>query len=132
MSDHRSTVTRYRWTIVALLFFATTINYVDRQVLGILAPTLKRELGWSESDYGSIVSWFTIAYGIGYAVMGRVMDRVGTRRGFAGAIVVWSLAAMAHAVARTVAGFSIARAALGLRSRVGKCPATSRAVAPTR
>ena len=109
-----STITRYRWTIVALLFAATTINYVDRQVLGILAPTLKRELGWSESDYGSIVSWFTISYGIGYAVMGRVMDRVGTRRGFAGAIVVWSLAAMAHAFARTVGGFSLARAALGL------------------
>src|SRR5918912_3637430 len=81
-------VGKYRWTILALLFFATTINYVDRQVLGILAPTLQPELGWSEADYGAIVSWFSLAYGVGLLVMGRVVDRIGVRRGFAVSIVV--------------------------------------------
>lgn len=104
----------YRWTICALLFFATTINYVDRQVLGILAPTLSRELGWSESQYGDIVSWFSLAYAIGFLGMGRLLDRIGVRKGFAFSIVVWSLAAISHAFARSAAGFSFARAALGL------------------
>lgn len=104
----------YRWTIVALLFAATTINYIDRQVLGILAPTLSTELGWSETDYAAIVSWFSLAYGFGLLVVGRTLDWIGVRRGFSFAIVAWSIAAMGHALARTVAGFSIARAALGL------------------
>ena len=103
----------YRWTIVALLFAATTINYIDRQVLGILAPTLTQELGWSEAQYGAIVSWFSLAYGIGLLLVGRALDWIGVRRGFSIAIVVWSLAAMAHAAARTVFGFSFARALLG-------------------
>jgi ACS family hexuronate transporter-like MFS transporter len=107
-------LSRYRWTICALLFFATTINYIDRQVLGILAPTLQRELGWTEADYGSIVSWFTLAYAIGFLFAGRLMDRVGVRLGFTGAIVTWSCAAMAHAFAATSTGFSAARFALGL------------------
>ncbi|MEJ2502846.1 MAG: MFS transporter [Gemmatimonadota bacterium] len=104
----------YRWTIVALLFAATTINYIDRQVLGILAPVLEDEIGWSEADYGAIISWFSLAYGIGFLGMGRFLDRVGVRRGFSVAIVAWSIAAMGHALARTAAGFSVARAALGL------------------
>jgi MFS transporter, ACS family, hexuronate transporter len=104
----------YRWTICALLFAATTINYIDRQVLGILAPTLQRELHWSESDYGAIVSWFSIAYAFGFLGVGRLLDRFGVKKGFAGAMVAWSLAAMAHAFATTAAGFSVARAALGL------------------
>jgi MFS transporter, ACS family, aldohexuronate transporter len=107
-------LSRYRWTICALLFFATTINYIDRQVLGILAPTLQRELGWSETDYGSIVSWFTLAYALGFLFAGRMMDRIGVRLGFTAAIVTWSLAAMGHAFASTAAGFSAARFALGL------------------
>jgi ACS family hexuronate transporter-like MFS transporter len=104
----------YRWTICALLFVATTINYVDRQVLGILAPTLQRELHWTEADYGDIVSWFSLAYAFGFLIAGRVMDWIGVRRGLAGAVVAWSLAAMAHAFAKTAAGFSIARAMLGV------------------
>lgn len=104
----------YRWTIVALLFAATTINYIDRQVLGILAPTLTTELGWSETDYAAIVSWFSLAYGFGLLVVGRALDWIGVRRGFSFAIVAWSIAAMGHALARTVTGFSVARAALGL------------------
>ena len=108
------TTGRYRWTICALLFFATTINYIDRQVLGILAPTLQRELGWSELQYGAIVSWFTLAYALGFLFAGRLMDRIGTRRGFTAAIVTWSIAAMSHALARTATGFSAARFALGI------------------
>ena len=104
----------YRWTICALLFAVTTINYIDRQVLSILAPTLQRELGWSEADYGDIVSWFSFVYAFGFLAAGRVLDRIGVKRGFAFAVVAWSLAAMAHAFARTTAGFSAARAALGL------------------
>jgi MFS transporter, ACS family, aldohexuronate transporter len=105
---------RYRWTICALLFVVTTINYVDRQVLGILAPTLQRELRWSETQYGDIVSWFSLVYAFGFLIAGRWLDRVGVRRGFATAVVVWSLAAIGHAFARTAAGFSAARALLGL------------------
>ena len=104
----------YRWTICALLFFATTINYIDRQVLGVLAPTLQRALNWSEADYGDIVSWFSFAYGFGFLVAGRVVDWLGVRRGLAGAVVAWSAAAIGHAFARSVAGFSFARALLGI------------------
>jgi len=113
---------------VALLFGATTVNYVDRQVLGILAPTLTRELRWTETDYAAIVSWFSIAYGVGLLVMGRVMDRIGVRAGLALAVLIWSLAAMGHALARTVAGFGIARALLGA-GESGNFPAAVKAVA---
>jgi ACS family hexuronate transporter-like MFS transporter len=104
----------YRWTILALLFAATTINYVDRQILGILAPTISRALHWSETDYGNVVSWFTFAYSLGFLVAGRWIDKIGVKRGLGAAVVVWSLASVAHALARTAAGFSIARAALGI------------------
>lgn len=119
---------RYRWTICALLFVAATINYIDRQVLGILAPTLQGELGWNEQQFGDVVSWFTIAYAIGFLFIGRIIDRVGTRRGFAGAVIVWSLAAMSSALARTGAGFSAARFALGL-GESGSFPASLKTVA---
>lgn len=118
----------YRWTICALLFFATTINYIDRQVLGILAPTLQREIGWTETQYGDIVSWFSLAYGFGFLAMGRLLDRIGVRRGFAFSIVAWSLAAMSHAFARTAGGFAVARAALGL-GESGNFPGSIKAVA---
>src|SRR5205814_4225766 len=104
----------YRWTIVALLFVATTINYVDRQILGILAPTLSRELHWSETAYGDVVSWFSFAYALGFLAAGRLLDRIGVKRGLGAAVVTWSLAAMAHALVRTATGFSLARAALGV------------------
>jgi ACS family hexuronate transporter-like MFS transporter len=106
--------TGYRWTICGLLFVATTINYIDRQVLGVLAPTLQRELRWSETDYGDIVSWFSLAYAFGFLVAGRLMDWIGVRRGLAAAVIAWSMAAIAHAFARSAAGFSLARAALGV------------------
>jgi ACS family hexuronate transporter-like MFS transporter len=118
----------YRWTVVALLFAATTVNYVDRQVLGILAPTLQRELHWSETDYGNIVSWFSLVYAVGFLFAGRLLDRIGVKRGLAGAVVTWSLAAMAHALARTANGFALARALLGL-GESAIFPASIKAVA---
>ncbi len=121
-------VGRYRWTICALLFFATTINYMDRQVLALLAPTLQKEIGWSEADYGAIVSWFTAAYAVGALTAGRLIDRIGVRKGFIGAIIVWSVAAMSHALATTAAGFSAARFALGI-GEAGNFPASLKTVA---
>ena len=104
----------HRWTICALLFIVTTINYMDRQVLSILAPTLQRELSWSESQYAFVVYSFTTLYAFGFLIAGRWLDHVGVRRGFATAVVVWSLAAMGAALARTTAAFAAARAFLGL------------------
>ena len=105
---------RYRWAICALLFFVITINYVDRQVIGVLKPIIEDEMGWSEVDYGNIVTAFQLSYGIGLLVVGRLLDRIGTRKGMAIAIGLWSLAACFHAAARTVLGFILARVALGI------------------
>jgi ACS family hexuronate transporter-like MFS transporter len=105
---------KFRWRICALLFFATTINYLDRQVLGILAPYLQDDLGWSEVDYGNIVAAFKIAYAVGMVGMGNLLDRLGSKKGFSLAMIVWSLAGMAHALARSVWGFASARFMLGL------------------
>ena len=121
-------VGHYRWVICALLFFAATINYIDRQVIGILKPTLQTEIGWTEVQYSWIVFWFQAAYAIGLLVVGGLMDRFGTRKGFSLAIVFWSVAAMGHALARTVAGFSVARFALGL-GEAGNFPAAIKTVA---
>jgi len=104
----------YRWRIVALLFFATTINYVDRQAIAILAPTLQTIFKWSEKDYGFIVMGFTIAYAIGLISMGGLIDKIGTKLGYIISITVWSLAGMFHAVARNVIAFKIARFTLGI------------------
>jgi ACS family hexuronate transporter-like MFS transporter len=104
----------YRWRILVLLFFATTINYIDRQVIGILKPYIAEDLGWSESDYGYIVTAFQIAYAIGLIITGRFLDKFGTRVGYVWAIVVWSISAIAHAAARSFAGFAASRFALGL------------------
>ena len=121
---------RYRWVICALLFFATTVNYVDRQVLGILAKDLQRPeaIGWSEVDYGNIVAAFNAAYAFGLLLAGRLMDRIGTRAGYALALIWWSIAAMGHALARTPFGFGVARAALGI-GEAGNFPAAIKTVA---
>jgi ACS family hexuronate transporter-like MFS transporter len=121
-------VGNFRWVICALLFFAATVNYVDRQVIGILKPTLERELHWSEVDYGDIIAAFQFAYALGYLFLGRAMDWLGSRKGFSLAVVFWSLSEMAHAVARSVTGFSIARAALGI-GEGGSFPASVKTVA---
>ena len=119
---------RYRWVICALLFFATTVNYVDRQVLGILSKDLKASIGWTEVDYGNIVAAFNAAYAFGLLLAGRLMDKVGTRVGYTLAIIWWSLAAMGHALARTPFGFGVARAFLGL-GEAGNFPAAIKTVA---
>lgn len=93
----KTRVGNFRWAICTLLFFAATINYIDRQVIGILKPTLTEQFGWSELDYSWIVFAFQTAYAIGLLFVGKLMDRIGTKIGFALAIVVWSIAAMAHA-----------------------------------
>ncbi|MFO7339676.1 MAG: MFS transporter, partial [Lysobacteraceae bacterium] len=98
-------VGRYRWRVCAMLLAATTINYVDRQVLGVLAPFLQDHIGWNEIQYGWIVTAFQAAYAIGLLCAGAVIDRLGTRIGYALAIGIWSLAAMGHALAASVAGF---------------------------
>ncbi len=118
----------FRWVICALLFLATTVNYVDRVVIGLLKPTLQRELGWSEIDYANIVFWFYVAYAIGLLCVGRLIDRLGTKRGFSLALLLWSIAAMAHAGVRSVVGFASARFALGL-GESGNFPAAIKSVA---
>jgi ACS family hexuronate transporter-like MFS transporter len=136
-----------RWVICALLFVAATVNYIDRQVIGLLKPTLQAQFGWSEIDYSDIVLAFQLAYAVGLLMAGRLIDRLGARLGFAVAIVVWSLAAMAHAEAEafggiagsilaiagltytaSVAGFIFARFALGL-GEAGNFPAAIKVVA---
>src|SRR5262249_27559850 len=104
----------YRWIICALLFFATTINYVDRGVLGVLAPELQKTIGWTDTQYGDINAAFSFAYALGFLLAGRLIDRIGTRLGYAAALVVWSLAAAGHALARSAFGFGVARFLLGL------------------
>jgi len=105
---------RYRWKICALLFFATTINYVDRQVLGILAPYLQKIIGWNEAQYGYIVTAFQAAYALGLLVSGGIIDRVGTRLGYSVSVVIWSLSSMAHSLVYTPFGFGVVRFFLGL------------------
>lgn len=121
-------VGRYRWVICALLFFATTINYVDRQVIGILAKDLQTIIGWSEIEYGNIVAGFNAAYALGLLLSGRLIDRFGTRIGYALAIVVWSLAGMGAAMARSAFQFGAARAMLGL-GEAANFPAAIKTVA---
>ena len=104
----------YRWKIVALLFVVTTINYMDRNLLGVLKPTIQGDLHFSEAEFGQIVFAFSIAYAIGYASMGAFTDRVGVRLGLAVACIVWCLASTAHGLVASVAGFIVARVVLGL------------------
>ena len=110
----RPATSHIRWTICALLFFATTINYVDRQVLSLLAKTLETSIGWNDIEYSNITTAFVAAYAIGLLGTGRLLDKFGTRIGFSVAVTVWSVAAMAHAAATTAFTFGIARACLGL------------------
>lgn len=118
----------YRYTIVALLFFATTINYIDRQVISILAPTLQKDIGFNDIDYGYIVTAFQAAYAIGLLLFGRFIDKVGTKIGYLVSMVVWSVAAMGHALAATALEFGIARFILGL-GESGNFPAAVKSTA---
>jgi len=118
----------YRWTICALIFFATTVNYLDRQVIGILKPLLKTDLGIGEAEYGYIVTAFQMAYAAGMILAGRVIDKIGTKIGYALSLIFWSIAAMAHALAKGPVGFGAARAFLGI-SEAGNFPAAIKTVA---
>lgn len=127
--DASATPTGYiRWGICALLFFATTINYVDRQIIGILKPELQADMHWSETDYANIVFAFQLAYAISLLAVGRLIDRIGTLRGFSLSVTFWSLAAMAHGAVSTALGFGAARFALGL-GEGGNFPASLKTVA---
>jgi MFS transporter, ACS family, hexuronate transporter len=121
---------RYRWMICALLFFATTINYVDRAVLGILTTDegFKHTIGWNDAQYGYVQSVFSGAYALGLLLVGALMDRFGTRKGFSVAVGFWSIAAMGHALAHSIVGFGAARFALGI-GEAGNFPAAIKTVA---
>jgi ACS family hexuronate transporter-like MFS transporter len=123
-----SPVGRRRWMICGLLFFAATVNYMDRQVIGLLKPTLQLQFGWTEVGYSNIVLAFQFAYGAGLLFIGRLIDRLGTRIGFSLAVLAWSAAAMAHAAAGSVVQFAVARFALGI-GEAGSFPASVKAVA---
>lgn len=119
---------RFRWAICLLLFAAATINYVDRQVIGLLKPLLAVEFRFDDVAYGHIITAFQLAYAIGMLTMGRLLDTIGTRRGFALAATIWGLAAMGHSLARSAVGFGVARLALGF-GEAGMFPASLKAIA---
>ena len=145
---NQNLIGRYRWTICALLFFATTVNYLDRQVLSLLAPDLSREFGWTNTDYANITSVFQFAYAISMLFAGRFIDWIGTKRAFLIAIAIWSLGAIMHAFAIplgsvlavlaalvgitavpvSIAGFMLSRAVLAL-GEAGNFPAAIKATA---
>lgn len=120
-------IKNYRWIIVILIFLATTINYVDRQIIGLLKPILEVEFNWSETDFAHIVMAFTAAYAIGLLLIGRLVDRIGTRLGYAFIICLWSLAGMFHALARSALQFMVARFGLGI-GEAGNFPAGVKAI----
>ena len=121
-------VRNYRWFIVFLLFTATTINYIDRQIIGLLKPILEKEFSWSETDFAHIVMAFQAAYAVGLLGFGWVIDKIGTKAGYSITIIIWSIAGMLHAVARSVSGFSWARLGLGI-GEAGNYPAAVKTVA---
>ncbi|HEY4653591.1 MAG TPA: MFS transporter, partial [Cyclobacteriaceae bacterium] len=122
-------VGKYRWRICALVFFATTINYLDRQVISLLKDDyLQPMFNWSETDYANIVVAFQLAYAVGMLGAGWFIDKIGTKIGYAIALTVWSLAAVLHALARSTAGFAAARALLGI-SEAGNFPAAIKTTA---
>lgn len=119
--------TNFRWVICALLFLGTTVNYVDRQVIGLLKPILEGQFHWTESDYANIVFAFQLAYAIGLLLMGGFLDRVGVRLGYSLAVIVWSIAAVTHGFMRSVTGFCAARFGLGI-AEAANFPAAIKAV----
>jgi len=125
----KSKIGKYRWVILALVFFATTVNYLDRQVISLLKDDyLEPQFNWTESDYARIVVVFQLCYALGMLVVGWFIDKVGTKIGYAVSLIVWSLAAMGHAFARSTVGFMVARGLLGI-SEAGNFPAAIKTVA---
>lgn len=148
MKETNISIGKYRWTICGLLFFATTVNYLDRQVLSLLAPSLSEEFGWSNTDYANITAVFQFIYAISMLFAGRIIDKLGTKKGYILAIIVWSIGAIMHAyslpvgtafstfmvwigvgaVPISIAGFMLSRAVLGF-GESGNFPAAIKAVA---
>ncbi|HLV89003.1 MAG TPA: MFS transporter [Candidatus Sulfotelmatobacter sp.] len=126
--EPHSRVARFRWVICTLLLLGVTKNYMDRQILGVLKTTLQHELGWNEIDYGNLVVAFQAAYAIGMVVVGRFIDRLGVRIGYAASMIFWSLASIGHALGSSLTSFLVARSALGF-SESGVFPASIKAVA---
>jgi ACS family hexuronate transporter-like MFS transporter len=118
----------YRWVVCGLLFLATTINYIDRQVIGLLKPTLSLEFNWTETDYSNIVMCFSAAYALGLLLFGKIVDKVGTKMGYTLSVVFWSIAAMLHAAVKSTFGFGAVRAFLGV-SEAGNFPTAIKATA---
>ncbi len=121
-------IKNYRWLIVTLLFIATTINYLDRQIIGLLKPLLEKEFNWTETDFAHIVMAFTASYAAGLISFGWLIDKIGTKIGYTITIIFWSIAGMGHALARSASGFLLARIALGL-GEAGNYPAAMKTVA---
>jgi MFS transporter, ACS family, hexuronate transporter len=128
LASARPVISHYRWVICALLFVATSINYVDRQIIGVLKPTLQAQFGWSESAFGSVIFWFTAAYALGYMGFGRLIDKIGVRFGYAAVVILWTAAHMAHALVNSIGGFIAVRFVLGL-GESGNFPAGLKAIA---
>ena len=124
----QSKIGNYRWTICSLIFYATTINYLDRQVISLLKPTLEKEFNWTESDYSNIVVAFQFAYAIGMVGAGRIIDKIGTKLGYAITLTLWSVASILHAFATGTLSFAIFRAFLGF-TEAGNFPAAFKTVA---
>ncbi|MGX5856556.1 MFS transporter [Dyadobacter jiangsuensis] len=122
------TIKNYRWLVVVLIFTATIINYIDRQIIGLLKPFLEKEFNWTETDFARIVMAFTAAYAVGLLFFGWLIDRIGTRIGYSLTVIFWSAASMVHALARSVFGFAMARVALGI-GEAGNFPAGIKTVA---
>jgi len=128
MGELNKQIGKHRWTICALVFFATTVNYLDRQVLSLLKDNLEVQFNWSDSDYANIVSVFQFVYAISMLFAGRLIDWLGTKMGYAWSLIIWSFAAMSHALARGTGGFMIARGLLGF-GESGNFPAAIKTVA---
>jgi MFS transporter, ACS family, hexuronate transporter len=124
----QNAIGKYRWTICTLVFFATTINYLDRQVISLVKQDLDAEFGWSKSDYANITVAFQLAYAFGMFFAGRLIDKLGTKIGYALSLTLWSIAAIGHGLIRSTAGFFVARAALGV-TEAGNFPAAIKATA---
>ena len=118
----------YRWTICALVFFATTINYLDRSVISLLKNNLENEFNWTETDYSNIVIAFQLSYAIGLLFAGRIIDKLGTKLGYFWSIILWSVAAVAHALVKGTGGFVVARSFLGI-TEAGNFPSAIKTVA---